>query len=342
MTAATATRDPPITLTFSDNALLPALYGVHGSHLARIETALGVTVSERSGRLIVSGPAAATAIASAALRTLYRSLEAGDAGTLADVDDALRMARVPESLDVPPLRTPLRRVEPRSPAQAAYLSAMRTHALTMGIGPAGTGKTWLAVCYGVSLLSAGSVARIVLSRPAVEAGERLGFLPGDMKEKVDPYFRPIYDALRDVVPSEQLRRLLTTGTIEVAPLAFMRGRTLSDSFILLDEAQNATPMQIKMILTRLGHGSRMVVTGDPSQIDLPRDQDSGLTDALRILNSLDEVAVVLFQGGDALRHGLVARIIAAYEADGARIGTDVRSTRRRINDRRGDTRHELR
>ena len=204
-------------------------------------------------------------------------------------------------------------VRARNAAQDAYIKALRTHELVFAEGPAGTGKTWLAVGHAVSLLEQGQVERLILSRPAVEAGERLGFLPGDMREKVDPYLRPIYDALYDFMEGRHVERGLQTGMIEVAPLAFMRGRTLANAAVLLDEAQNTTPMQMKMFLTRLGEGSRMIVNGDPSQIDLPSGQKSGLIEALRILSGVEGIARVAFRDTDVVRHDLVRRIVTAYD-----------------------------
>ena len=211
-------------------------------------------------------------------------------------------------------RTRKRRIAARSPGQAAYIKALRESDLVFGLGPAGTGKTYLAVAAAVDLLMTGRVERIILSRPAVEAGERLGFLPGDLRDKVDPYLRPIFDALNDMLPADQLARRLGTGEIEVAPIAFMRGRTLARAFVILDEAQNTTPVQIKMFLTRLGEGSRMVVTGDPSQVDLPPGTRSGLAEALETLQSVDGISIVRFSDRDVVRHEFVARIVRAYEA----------------------------
>ncbi|MFI4948325.1 MAG: PhoH family protein, partial [Alphaproteobacteria bacterium] len=220
-------------------------------------------------------------------------------------------------------RTRKRRIAPRSAAQAVYVKAMREHGLVFALGPAGTGKTYLAVAAAIDLLMAGKVERIILSRPAVEAGERLGFLPGDLREKVDPYLRPIFDALNDMLPADQLQKRLANGEIEVAPIAFMRGRTLSHAFVILDEAQNTSPVQMKMFLTRLGEGSRMVVTGDPTQVDLPPASRSGLADALEALRGVEDVAVVRFTDKDVVRHQLVARIVGAYEArDRAARGDD--------------------
>jgi phosphate starvation-inducible PhoH-like protein len=324
----------PVLLQFDDNSLLSLLYGEHDQHLVRLEAQLGVRLASRGNRLAISGPPDAVRSADLALNALYerlrKGLEVGDA----EVDAVVRMARQAplgesaaavadihaEDLTI---RTRKRHLSPRSPNQATYLRALRSHELVFAIGPAGTGKTYLAVAMAVSLLMEGKVDRIILSRPAVEAGERLGFLPGDLREKVDPYLRPLYDALYDMLPAEQVMSRLANGEIEVAPLAFMRGRTLSNSFIILDEAQNTTPVQMKMFLTRLGENSRMAVTGDPSQVDLPSGQPSGLRDALRLLSEMDDVACVQFTNVDVMRHTLVTRIVRAYEArDRADGGTD--------------------
>ena len=218
------------------------------------------------------------------------------------------------------LRTRKRGVEPRTEAQKAYVANLFAHEMGFGIGPAGTGKTYLAVAVGVTMFISGAVEKIVLARPAVEAGERLGFLPGDMKEKVDPYMQPLYDALNDFLPGKQVQKLIEEKRIEIAPLAFMRGRTLSNAFVVLDEAQNATSMQMKMFLTRLGEGSRMVITGDRTQVDLPRGTASGLAEAERILKGVKGVSFNYFTSKDVVRHPLVGRIIEAYEADEAQSG----------------------
>jgi phosphate starvation-inducible PhoH-like protein len=254
---------------------------------------------------------------------LYDRLKRGLPVDLADVDAALRLTEAPttDSGDTLPLlpepasiRTRKRQISARSVAQGEYIRALRDHALVFGLGPAGTGKTYLAVAAAVDMLMTGQVQRIILSRPAVEAGERLGFLPGDLKEKVDPYLRPLYDALHDMLPGDQIIKRLGNGDIEVAPLAFMRGRTLAHAFVILDEAQNTTPVQMKMFLTRLGEGARMAVTGDLSQIDLPRGTRSGLTDALETLDGVEGIGMVKFTEADVVRHPLVMRIVRAYEA----------------------------
>jgi len=326
-TPSTPAGDRRIDLTFDDNRLLPLLFGEHEQHLSRVEKSLGVSLVSRGNCLTITGPEQAAEMARSALDALWDRLKAGLEVNVAEIDAALRMASSADpdlrdqglaSLADPKsmLRTKRRVIAPRSPTQARYLEALARHELVFGLGPAGTGKTYLAVAQAVSLLMAGQVDRIVLSRPAVEAGERLGFLPGDMREKVDPYLRPLYDALNDMMPAEQVQKRLTSGEIEVAPLAFMRGRTLANAFIILDEAQNTTSMQMKMFLTRMGEGSRMVVTGDITQIDLPPGQRSGLKEALNILAGVDGVAFIRFTDADVVRHPLVARIVRAYDAAG--------------------------
>ena len=309
-----------ITLEFDDNALVPLLFGEHDRHLARIEQRLGVRMAGRGNRVTVSGSAQRTGMAELALTALWKRLEQGEALGVAEVEGAIRMAeggteaedpRLPLA-DQPAIRTRKGSVTPRTPAQAAYIDLLARHEMVFGIGPAGTGKTYLAVAQGVALMLAGRVDRIVLSRPAVEAGERLGFLPGDLKEKVDPYLRPLYDALHDMLPGEQVAKRIASGEIEIAPLAFMRGRTLAHSFVILDEAQNTTAAQMKMFLTRMGEGTRMVITGDPSQVDLPPGQVSGLREAIRILEGVPSIAFARFADADVVRHPLVQRIVAAY------------------------------
>jgi phosphate starvation-inducible PhoH-like protein len=306
-----------VTLTFADNALLPLLLGDHDRHLVRLEQGLGVRLSCRGNRVAIGGEAGRVDAAQIALTALYRRLERGEPISASDVDTAIRMSeiddpRLPLS-DLPAIRTRRGAVGPRSPGQAAYMDALARAEMVFGIGPAGTGKTYLAVAQAVAMLQANKVDRIVLSRPAVEAGERLGFLPGDLKEKVDPYLRPLYDALHDMMPGEQVIRRMGTGEIEVAPLAFMRGRTLAHAFVILDEAQNTTPVQMKMFLTRMGEGTRMAINGDLSQIDLPTGTRSGLRDALDTLEGVAGISVCRFDKRDVVRHPLVARIVDAYE-----------------------------
>ena len=311
----------PVVLQFDDNRLLPILYGEHDRHLARIEQSLGVSLMSRGNQIAVSGDAPAVAQARQVLNQLYQRLKRGFAVDFSEIDAAIRLSQPEESTepslfgtDGVAIRTQRRHITPRSATQAQYLRQLQERELVFGIGPAGTGKTYLAVAVAVAHLTRGDVDRIVLSRPAVEAGERLGFLPGDLREKVDPYLRPLYDALYDMMPAEQVLRRLSNGEIEIAPLAFMRGRTLTHCFAILDEAQNTTPVQMKMFLTRLGEKSRMAVTGDLSQIDLPLGQRSGLQDAVDTLTGGDGIGMVRFTDADIVRHPLVGRIVRAYEA----------------------------
>jgi phosphate starvation-inducible protein PhoH and related proteins len=314
---------PPVHLEFDDNRLLAMLFGQYDQNLARIEQQLGVSLVSRGNQVAISGPAESVEAARQTLSALYQRLKRGETVDRNDVDAALRMARAPGgelSLfdrmggDGTAVRTQRRLVTPRSPNQLAYMRALRESEMIFGLGPAGTGKTYLAVAVAVAMLMKGSVDRIVLSRPAVEAGERLGFLPGDLREKVDPYLRPLYDALYDMLPAEQVMKRLSNGEIEIAPLAFMRGRTLANSFVIVDEAQNTTPVQMKMLLTRLGENARMVITGDLSQIDLPTGARSGLRDAVDVLAGVDGISFVWFTDADVVRHPLVARIVRAYDA----------------------------
>ena len=312
-------------ISFDDNTLLPLLFGDHDRHLVRIEHALGVVLRSRGNEVAISGPPSSVAATEEVLRTLYDKLKQGLPMGGGEVEGAIRMAMGPGAVGTVggrsepepalTLRTRKRPVSPRSPRQADYVRAMQDNDLVFGLGPAGTGKTYLAVAMAVSLYLTGRVERIVLSRPAVEAGERLGFLPGDLKDKVDPYLRPLYDALYDMLPADLVARRMDSAEIEIAPLAFMRGRTLSQSFIILDEAQNTTPLQMKMFLTRLGEGSRMVVTGDLTQVDLPAGAQSGLRHAVATLEGLDDVAFVRFGTADVMRHTLVTRILEAYDAE---------------------------
>jgi phosphate starvation-inducible PhoH-like protein len=306
-----------VTLHFNDNALLPLLLGDHDRHLVRLEQALGVRLSCRGNRVAIAGEQIRVEAAQAALNGLYQRLVRGEGISLGDVDAAVRMSEVDDPRlplsDLPAIRTRRGAVGPRSPGQAEYMDALSKNEMTFGIGPAGTGKTYLAVAQAVAMLTAGRVDRIILSRPAVEAGERLGFLPGDLKEKIDPYLRPLYDALGDMMPADQVIRRMGTGEIEVAPLAFMRGRTLAHAFVILDEAQNTTAVQMKMFLTRMGEGTRMVITGDLTQIDLPGGTRSGLKDALDTLEGVAGIGVCRFDKRDVVRHPLVARIVDAYD-----------------------------
>ena len=313
----------PIVLTFDDNRLASTLFGQYGQNLALIERRLGVAATSRGNQVTLEGTREAAEQARRVRETLYERLKRGDEVVQGDVDAIIRLAisqgslfdfgpaSARESFDEINLRK--RRVRARTPAQDAYVRALKRHALVFSTGPAGTGKTWLAVAHAVQLFERKEVDRIILSRPAVEAGERLGFLPGDMREKVDPYLRPIYDALYDLMDARIVERALQSTEIEIAPLAFMRGRTLSNAAVILDEAQNTTAMQMKMLLTRLGENSRMVVTGDPSQVDLPPGQTSGLAEAVRLLDGIEGIAHVSFTSADVIRHELVARIVEAYD-----------------------------
>ena len=310
------------SLEFRDNATLARVVGTHNRHMAEIERKLEVEISHRGNRFTIHGAPTARAHAAQVLRDLYAHADQGHDISATDVDRAIRLGLAGESV-VPSsgsVSTPKRVIRPRTPGQAKYLDALLNHDLVVGLGPAGTGKTYLAVAVGVSMLARGEVDRLILSRPAVEAGERLGFLPGDMKEKVDPYLRPLYDALHDMLPAEQIERCIAEGVIEVAPLAFMRGRTLAHSYCILDEAQNCTPQQMKMFLTRLGDGARMAVTGDPTQTDLPVGQVSGLAEARVVLDGVDGVAMTEFTEADVVRHPLVQRIVRAYAVHDARRG----------------------
>ena len=315
-------------LEFPDNRLLIDLCGPYDANLTAVETALEVQIVRRGNQLSVIGDVDAATRAVAVLNGLYARLEGGRSVEPADVTSLLRMGdsaagtgvRPGDQIEMPNLggveiQTRKKRVEPRTAAQKAYVQSLFDNELAFGIGPAGTGKTYLAVAVGVSMFIGGHVDRIILSRPAVEAGEKLGYLPGDMKDKVDPYMQPLYDALNDFLPGKQLAKLIEEKKIEIAPLAFMRGRTLSNAFVVLDEAQNATSMQMKMFLTRLGEGSRMVITGDRTQIDLPRGVPSGLQDAERLLKTIPKISFNYFTSKDVVRHPLVAEIIDAYEAD---------------------------
>ncbi len=308
-------------LQFDDNRLLADLLGEFDAHLSLLEDRLGVQAVVHGNVVLLKGPESSCALAQSVLEELYVRLKSGQSISVGDIDGAIRHARAGVKLDkseggtpeLGQLRTRKRVITARTPMQTAYMQALQSQTLTFGTGPAGTGKTYLAVAYAAGCLERGEVERLILSRPAVEAGERLGFLPGDMREKVDPYLRPLYDALYDVLPPEKVERGLDTGIIEIAPLAFMRGRTLSHAIAILDEAQNCTTMQMKMFLTRLGEGSKMIVTGDPSQVDLPLGQASGLYEAITILGNVKGIAHIPFTAADVVRHELVARIVEAYE-----------------------------
>ncbi len=304
-----------LVVPFEDNRALAQVLGEYDANLALIEERLEVEIHAQGNLLTITGSEPNCLMARRVLETLYDRVSKGEQIGRGDIDGLIRHARSePTKQDgMAQIRTRRRIVTARTPMQSAYLRALEQHDLVFGIGPAGTGKTYLAVAFAAACLERGMVDRIILSRPAVEAGERLGFLPGDMREKVDPYLRPLYDALYDVLPPDKVERDLETGTIEIAPLAFMRGRTLAHAFVILDEAQNTTSMQMKMFLTRLGEGSKMVVTGDPSQIDLPKGQNSGLEEAVRLLDGVDGIEAVRFTSSDVVRRDIVARIVDAYE-----------------------------
>ncbi len=313
-------------LTFENNRYASELFGQFDEHLKLLEERLKVEAHARGNSVAISGDVLATNQARRALDYLYEQLQKGGSVEVSDVEGAIRMAVAADDqltlptmerkakLSMTQISTRKKTISARTPTQDSYIRALERSELVFGVGPAGTGKTYLAVAYAAQLLERGAVDRIILSRPAVEAGERLGFLPGDMKEKVDPYLRPLYDALYDMMPGDKVERALTAGVIEIAPLAFMRGRTLSNAAVILDEAQNTTSMQMKMFLTRLGENARMIVTGDPSQIDLPRGTKSGLVEALHVLKGVEGISTVRFREADVVRHPLVGRIVGAYDA----------------------------
>lgn len=320
-------KDDTISLSFDDNALLASLFGEQDENLAKLEKAFHITAASRGNVLVMSGNKASLKSAQTVMETLYGKLKKGADISRSDVDAAIRMigdmaGEVKEDTkrqkmanvagDVC-IRTLKKTVMPYSHTQAHYFKLLHEKDMVFALGPAGTGKTYIAVAMAVHMFVNKRVDRIILSRPAVEAGEKLGFLPGDLKDKIDPFLRPLYDALYDMLPAEKVVHYLETGEIEVAPLAFMRGRTLGNAFVILDEAQNTTPTQMKMFLTRMGENSRMVVTGDLSQCDLPRDVASGLRDATRKLEGIEEIGTVHFGDGDVVRHALAARIVKAYD-----------------------------
>ena len=313
-----AVKPNTIRMDFEDNGILALVTGEHNQNLAQIEAALDVTLDSFGNSITVSGAAAMTKKAQRALEDMYRRLssEEDSAAGKALVSDVLRWVEADEKgpANGDSFDTWKKKIIAKTPGQKEYCRLLRGCEVVFGLGPAGTGKTYMAVAKAVESLKKREVKRVVLSRPAVEAGERLGFLPGDMKEKVDPYLRPLYDALYDMMPSDKVDRMLTSGEIEIAPLAFMRGRTLSESYVIIDEAQNTTSVQMKMVLTRLGQGSRMVITGDLSQIDLPDNQPSGLADAVDRLQGVEGVGIIHLSGKDVVRHPVVARILQAYES----------------------------
>ncbi|MEE4350521.1 MAG: PhoH family protein [Pacificimonas sp.] len=328
--------DPPpepadkvrLSIQFDRPDLLGPLFGQYDQNLIAIENRLGVYIAARGDKVTIEGRADEAARARDVLQSLHQKLMQGGDVTPVDVDTAIAMGEQPvldglemmadkEKRPAIVIRTRRKTIAPRTPMQLHYMQALASEDVIFALGPAGTGKTYVAVAQAVSQLISGSIDRLVLSRPAVEAGERLGFLPGDMKDKVDPYLRPLYDALYDMLPADQVERRIGNGEIEIAPLAFMRGRTLANAFIILDEAQNTTPQQMKMFLTRFGEGSRMVVCGDPKQVDLPDPGRSGLADAVSRLEGIDGIATVRFGTGDVVRAAIVSRIVKAYEGNDA-------------------------
>ena len=309
-----------IRMDFEDNDTLALLSGEQNHYLAHIEKSLDVSLDSFGNSIKITGPVQSTKTARLVIEDLYKKIHAG---ATADFDksmvvDALRWARNghqdTQLSRVATIDTWKKKIVAKTKGQQEYLGLLRSNEVVFGLGPAGTGKTYMAVARAVEALKKREVERIILSRPAVEAGERLGFLPGDMKEKVDPYLRPLYDALYDMMPADKVDRMLLSGEIEIAPLAFMRGRTLSNAHVIIDEAQNTTPVQMKMVLTRLGQESHMVITGDLSQIDLPDGNPSGLAEAVRILDNILGVGIIHLSGEDVVRHPVVARILQAYEA----------------------------
>ncbi len=315
-------------LTFDRPQLMAQLFGEFDRNLLLLENRLGVYITARGNKVGLEGTAEAVAGARDVLNGLYRRIVRGEIIDTGLIEAVITMSAEP-TLDgiisaeasAPPsimIRTRKKTIVPRTVAQAHYMRELLNNDIIFALGPAGTGKTYIAVAQAVAQLISGSIQRLILSRPAVEAGEKLGFLPGDMKEKVDPYLRPLYDALNDCLPAEQVERRIASGEIEIAPIAFMRGRTLADAFIILDEAQNTTPAQMKMFLTRFGENSRMVVCGDPKQTDLPGGMNaSGLNDAVGRLDGVDGLSICRFGAGDVVRHPIVGRIVEAYEGKDA-------------------------
>jgi phosphate starvation-inducible PhoH-like protein len=318
-----------VEVTFDKPQLLPRLFGEYDSNILALEERLGVYIHARGQRVVIEGSAETVAHARDVLQELHTRVIRGEDVDTGLIDAVIAMSAEPtlkgivsaEMDSAPPpimIRTRKKTIVPRSAAQVHYMRELISNDMIFALGPAGTGKTYLAVAQAVAQLITGNVQRLILSRPAVEAGERLGFLPGDMKEKVDPYLRPIYDALYDCLPAEQVERRIASGEIEIAPIAFMRGRTLADAFVILDEAQNTTPGQMKMFLTRFGQNSRMVICGDPNQTDLPGGPGaSGLNDAVNKLEGIESISMVRFGVGDVVRHPIVGRIVQAYEGPDA-------------------------
>lgn len=319
-----------LILEFSDNDVVPVLFGEYNDHLQYLEKQLQINISDRGNLLRITGNVDAITKAQIALQSLHTRLRSGELRNIthADIDAELRFLSTGATKvggKKPPkqshekneknivIKTKNKTIAPRSPNQQSYLEKIRNNDMVFGLGPAGTGKTYLAVAAGVDMYLKGDVERLIFTRPAVEAGEHLGFLPGDMKEKIDPYLRPIYDALHDMLPWDFLMKKMEVGEIEIAPLAFMRGRTLSHSFVILDEAQNATTSQMKMFLTRMGEKSHMVITGDSTQSDLPDKMRSGLDEAIHVLKNVEGIGFTRFDAADVIRHALVRKIVTAYD-----------------------------
>lgn len=308
-----------ISFELFNNTLVQQMVGAQDANLRLLEKIIGVEIISVGNNITIKGDKTSVEQAKTAIDVLYNKVSRGIEIGEQEVKAAVRLsgdnvdAQTAQDLSNIVLKTKKRHIYPRSATQAEYIQTMMQNELVFGLGPAGTGKTYLAVALAVSMMLEGTIDKIILSRPAVEAGENLGFLPGDLKDKVDPYLRPLYDALYEMLPADQVDKKIALGEIEIAPLAFMRGRTLSNAFVILDEAQNTTPMQMKMFLTRLGENSRMVVNGDLSQVDLPRGVVSGLRDALEVLKGTANIGSVRFSATDVVRHGLVAKIVKAYE-----------------------------
>lgn len=321
------TRRAKVDVTFEDQSLLVPLFGQFDAHLVQVENRLGVYISARGNVVQIEGPELSVARARDVLNKMYDRLAMGQELGSGAIEALISMSSEPTlegilrgTRDNPPvmIRTRKKTIVPRSAMQIDYMVNLAREDIIFALGPAGTGKTYVAVAQAVSQLITGSVQRLILSRPAVEAGEKLGFLPGDMKDKVDPYLRPLYDALYDCMPPEQVERRIASGEIEIAPIAFMRGRTLADAFVILDEAQNTTREQMKMFLTRFGQNSRMVVCGDPTQVDIPGgDRMSGLIDAVEKLEGVEGISITRFTRADVVRHPIVGRIVEAYEGPDA-------------------------
>ncbi len=311
----------PLNVNFDNNKALPILYGEQNKNITYLEQKLGLKIGVRGNVVAIAGDFEKSHTAKNILENLYKKAVKGYAVGQEEVDDELRFLNKDSKAydqsadggDEIIIRTRKKVLAPRSPMQREYLKELMRRDLTIATGPAGTGKTYLAVAAAVHMFLERQVERIILSRPAVEAGEKIGFLPGDMAAKLDPYLRPLYDALFDMLPQDHITKLMENGEIEIAPLGFMRGRTLSNSFIILDESQNTTPTQMKMFLTRLGMGSRMAITGDMSQMDLPKNARSGLADAIQKLDKIDEIKIIHFSQKDVVRHPLAAKVVDAYE-----------------------------